>query len=208
MSPARRRLSAGLVLIAITIVIGSAVTWLGEPSIDEVAVREASSLRDGAIGDALVVASKVGYLRVLGPLALVIALALGIALNRWRDGLLVAFATAGAAVLTRLLKEIFERARPTDGVELLAGGFSMPSGHATTSAAFAMSLMLVARTGRGALALRVLVIAFALVVALSRVVLGVHYPTDVLAGLCSGTGFALVLASLLHAERDAVAAPR
>ncbi|MCW2924898.1 MAG: superfamily, partial [Thermoleophilia bacterium] len=54
----------------------------------------------------------------------------------------------------------------------------------------------------------VLGVLFAGTVGLSRVVAGVHYPTDVVAGWCLGTGVALVLADLLRHRRDAVVVER
>ena len=88
------------------------------------------------------------------------------------------------------LKAIYQRARPTqlEGV-LGVQSFSFPSGHAMAAGAVFGILALVAWRevrGQGRWAVVVVCVGLALGVALSRVYLGVHYPTDVLAGLLAG----------------------
>lgn len=195
MSEARRRLRLGALLLVIAIAIGAAVTYLGEPPFDDWASREARTLRDGWFGQLMVWLSDVGYARWLIPAAIVVSVAYGVALRRWRDALVIAMGTTVAAVVTRLLKETFDRTRPSEGVDLLFAGFSMPSGHATSSAAFVTTLLVATHRGRYHRAAQVLGGAFALLVGLSRVVLGAHYPSDVIAGFCSGVGVALLVAA-------------
>ena len=195
----RRTVAPGALLVAATIVIGSAVTFVGAPPIDEAAVREARSLRDGWFYRLMLWLSDVGYSRWLIPAALVVSLPLGVLRARWRDALIVAFATTTAAVVTRVLKETFERARPSDGVDLLVAGFSMPSGHSSSSAAFVASLLIVTRHPRARRVAWAVLPLFALLVGVSRVVLGAHYPSDVVAGFCSGVGVTLLVASAVRA---------
>lgn len=102
---------------------------------------------------------------------------------------------AGATVLT--VKEIVRRARPEAAYQAyIETGFSFPSAHATLAAALYGSLMYLAwrmipsRYGRmaitAALALLIALIAF------SRLYLGVHYLSDVIAGLLVGGIFAWI----------------
>jgi membrane-associated phospholipid phosphatase len=106
--------------------------------------------------------------------------------HRRRLAVLVVVAMAGAALLSSVVKVAVGRARPLVPHPLFhAGGGSFPSGHALTSfTALALLVLLVGpRLGRAARA--VLVAVAVLVVAavgLSRLMLGVHYLTDVLGG--------------------------
>lgn len=105
-------------------------------------------------------------------------------------GIFVASMIAGT-LLNALLKNIFERARP----EFVATGvpidsFSFPSGHAMLSAITYLTLgALLARSEQNAAYKGYVVgiaIAITLLIGLSRLYLGVHYPTDVLAGWSIG----------------------
>ena len=196
MSKPRSRLVAGSLLLATSIVIGSLVTFVGEPPFDLRTVREAAAWRDGAVGRLMDGASDIGYGVWLVPASLVIALLLAWVPHFRRDATIVALSTSTPVVVTRILKETFERTRPEGAHELVAG-FSMPSGHATSAAAFTTSLLLVLPRTRPGNVARVALVAFALVVGMSRVVLGVHYPTDVVAGFCSGIGITLIVSALV-----------
>jgi undecaprenyl-diphosphatase len=100
-------------------------------------------------------------------------------------GLLVV-STVGGIVLTTALKTVFQRARP----ELFDSGYtaafySFPSGHATIAVGFYGTLtLLVAWRLRGFRRWAVVLagVALVLLIGFSRLYLGVHYPTDVLAG--------------------------
>ncbi len=196
MSKPRARLVAGSILLATSIIIGALVTFIGEPPFDLRIVLEAAAWRDGAVGRLMDGASDVGYGLWLVPASLVIALLQAWVPHYRRDATIVALSTTTAVICTRILKETFERTRPEDAHELVAG-FSMPSGHATSAAAFAVSLLLVLPGTRVGNLARTALVAFAIVVGMSRVVLGVHYPTDVIAGFCSGIGVTLLVSALV-----------
>ena len=116
-------------------------------------------------------------------------------------------AIAGATLLNLLLKATFSRPRPDVFPWLVphAGQSSFPSGHAMTSTvAYLTIAYLVARLQPSA-ALRHLTLAFAALVifsvGLSRVYLGVHYPSDVMAGWVAGVAWASVCALGLEVVR-------
>jgi undecaprenyl-diphosphatase len=115
----------------------------------------------------------------------------------YKNGLFIFAASAGGWLLNWLLKASFARARP-DIVphlrEVMTSSF--PSGHALTSAAVYLTLgALLMRIADGRLA-KYYCIAIAMfvtfLVGCSRVLLGVHYPTDVIAGWLIGMSWALV----------------
>src|SRR5438270_1400121 len=131
-----------------------------------------------------------------GPLGLAVLLTIiGIILairRRWRWLIYLAVTAGGGALLNLELKRYFARARPL-AAEMLrrANGYSFPSGHAMGSAvAFGALSYLAFRAIRNWPAkAAVIALFYTLVasVALSRVYLGVHWISDVLAGVTVGT---------------------
>ncbi len=102
----------------------------------------------------------------------------------------------GVSLINNGLKHIVERERPNELRLTSVSGFSFPSGHTAAAAACWAAIALVvarrwSRPGRRAAAVAVFVIT--LLVAASRVLLGVHWLTDVIAGALTGwTWFILV----------------
>ena len=142
----------------------------------------------GPVGIGLVTAVVAGYL----------------ALER-RFGLLtfVLASTLSGTVLGLFLKEMFHRPRPQVVPHLTdISTASFPSGHSMLSSV--AYLTMAALLARAVLALRLkiyfLVVAVVLIgmVGFSRVYLGVHYPTDVLAGWCVGSAWAIICCVAAH----------
>lgn len=141
-------------------------------------------------------------LLIMGAGALVGMLALG-----WRRAAVRFVVTlAGALVLDAALKAGFHRTRPVSffGTPLPAS-FSFPSGHALFSACFfgALAALITARIRSRAarVALWTVSCALAFAIGLSRIYLGVHYPSDVLAGYTVALVWVLAVA---HADRTMV----
>ena len=110
-----------------------------------------------------------------------------------RSALYLVVCIGGGYLLSTLGKVAVDRARPvfTQTVDQ-ASGKAFPSGHATGAATFWLSLAVLAAprlTRRRRRALLVIAVLLGLLVALTRVLLGVHYPTDVTAGLLLGWGW-------------------
>ena len=110
--------------------------------------------------------------------------------------LFVVLAIAGGAALEILLKLGFARPRPELVSHLVdVNSFSFPSGHATMATITYLTLgVLLARVQeRRRMKLYVLAVGtfLALLVGITRIYLGVHWPTDVLAGWCLGAAWAL-----------------
>lgn len=182
-----------------------AMMELGEDtlSIDErilLALRESGDAAQGRGGERM--EGMVRDLTALGSVTLAVLVALafvGWLLLSGRPGaaLFVAIAMLGAGALNEVLKEAFARERPTIVPHLMgASDESFPSGHTMVSAVLypTMAEMLgrLVRPRRLRLYLMGVAITAALLVAFSRVYLGVHYPSDVLGGLSAGFAWALV----------------
>lgn len=114
-----------------------------------------------------------------------------------RSIIYVLFAAIGGGVLVQILKHLFARQRP-DIVSHLVSEISMsfPSGHSAMSAVVYLSLAVLISRIEKSYGTRIFLISAALIitllVGLSRIYLGAHYPTDVLAGWMIGLFWALL----------------
>lgn len=125
-----------------------------------------------------------------GPLVAIAVLITAVLLWRqrqWIMALLFPISFVGVVVLNTLLKAVFSRPRPTLFPPLVTEtSYSFPSGHAMSAIAFYGLLALVLWHHRH-YGWAILAGIWVPLVALSRVYLGVHYPSDVLASLTLGT---------------------
>jgi undecaprenyl-diphosphatase len=134
-------------------------------------------------------------------------------LPRWRPlaGAILA-AAASSAVLVYGLKLLVERPRPCaalPGVQALCEAptdFSFPSGHAAGS--FTVAVMLaVVLIAQGRRRLGALAVALAVLVAWSRVYLGVHFPVDVVGGALLGSAVGVAFARFYLHRSGPIPAP-
>jgi len=118
------------------------------------------------------------------------------AMHQRRLATFIVVSTSGGALLNTGLKHVFERARP-DLVphEVIVANASFPSGHAFGAAMVYLTLAALLTFRMQPRAARVILLALAigltLAVGVSRVALGVHWPSDVLAGWAAGSAWAL-----------------
>lgn len=114
--------------------------------------------------------------------------------RRWSDATFILLAAGGGALLTTIVKDIVRRPRPRlfhrpVGVS----GFSFPSGHSDAVVVFVLIGVYFAsratQNHTARIAVAVTGAAFAVLVGLSRIVLGVHYPTDVIGGYTLGASW-------------------
>ncbi len=170
--------------------------------------RDVSEQAEQAVGGSDVLLRLAEAVTLLGDPVGITVVAAGLALVLWRRGstrlaLYVVAARVGALVLSQGLKHVVDRARPAfDAPVAEALGPSFPSGHALGSSVFwttcAVLLMPRVRWPRLLLAGAVLV---AVLVSASRVLLGVHYLSDVTGGLLLGLGWAAVCTAVFVLER-------
>ena len=137
----------------------------------------------------------------------VLSVVFAVALARLRERywiLTLACSVGGAMLLNLLLKQAYERARPHfDDPLVTLGTYSFPSGHTTAAVAFygVLAAFLVSRfyDRRLRAAIATGAIAMIALVAFSRLYLGAHYLSDVLAALCSSTAWLVLCLSGGHA---------
>jgi len=142
----------------------------------------------------------VGDVTALGGYAVLTLLVAGVVfylLSAGRRGtaLLVAGSVISGTIMTSLLKLGFDRPRPDLVAHLShAQNSSFPSGHATVSAIAYLTLGVLLARAHARRRIKVLVMTYAvsltLLIGASRVYLGVHWPTDVLAGWALGAAWA------------------
>lgn len=159
-------------------------------------------------GYALELTSLGGGLVVL-TITIVVATLLASLERKWY-ALLVCVSVGGGWIIGPVLKSLFDRARP-DVVEWRiphAGHSSFPSGHSTMGMVLFITLAYVIHRIAGRAWVSVLSIGvgavIVLAIGLTRVYLGVHYPSDVLAGYAVGFAWAMFCAAgieLLRSER-------
>jgi undecaprenyl-diphosphatase len=129
-------------------------------------------------------------------LALISVIVLYFFLHHRSELLLFIIVLIGSHYLFRLLKEIFHRARPDLHRLIEIDGYSFPSGHATNAItvygilSFLLWRHVPTRWGRSLLVIFSTIMI--LTIGFSRIYLGVHYPSDVIAGYFAG-GFWLII---------------
>ena len=158
---------------------------------DEPILRLAHQLAGAGLDRFFVVVSKLGYLQGVVPFDLALVLALTL-MRRSREATFAAVALGGAALLNLAAKYAFARVRPSLWLSISPETtFSFPSGHAMGSATLACVLIAMAWGTRWRWPVVALAGTLAFAVGLSRVYLGVHYPSDILAGWAAATAWAL-----------------
>jgi phosphatidylglycerophosphatase B len=184
----------GLLIAAAALVL---FTWLGREILEGEVLAFDSRLREAVhsvASPSLTIIMRASSLYG-GPAVLIPAGVLAAAvflLKGWRRGALLAVVLlSGAGLLNGLLKFSFARVRPASYFDYpLPGSPSFPSGHALYAASVfgGLAVLVTARMENRLLQLLVWLIALSLIllVGLSRVYLGVHYPSDVLAGYAIG----------------------
>lgn len=157
---------------------------------DESVLRAVAQLHSDAVTTVMRALTFFGGFLGVAPLSLALAGAL-VVLRRRRDALFVIIVVGGAGILQYAAKLIFARPRPSVFPALVdVSTSSYPSGHAVTSASLGLALMVVCWNTRWRWPAIVAGAAFAFGVTFTRLYLGVHYPSDLLAGWCLAVAWA------------------
>lgn len=137
-----------------------------------------------------------GYIGIVGFTLIILAYK-----RRWSHISALAICLAGAGLLSFLLKNTFQRLRPDTFFLVTETSFSFPSGHALATMCFygMLAFFIMRETSSWPLRLWVatLTLFLSLAIGISRIYLGVHYPTDVVAGYAVGFMWLTFCISLL-----------
>jgi membrane-associated phospholipid phosphatase len=199
--------SSELPLLAILIVALTGGIWAffgvledvatGDPLvvIDKVTYQHLLKLRSYWGDYGLVAITQLGDAQVVIPVATA-GLAVLLALGRWRAAKYLVIAFVGAAIWVELIKLLLQRSRPAD---LYDGPsqFSFPSGHATMSIVLFGFLAILLAHGASPQLRRTIIstaLTLILLIGFSRIYLGAHWFSDVLAGLSFGVAWVALLA--------------
>ena len=138
-----------------------------------------------------------GGISVLGLFALIVIVFL-VAQRKWLSAVLLPLGLAGGVALSEGLKAVFERERPPVAVQAVETiNASFPSGHALLSAVFYLTVAVMLTRAFPQKRLKALVLGvgvlLALLVGVTRIYLGAHWASDVIAGWAVGAAWAMVL---------------
>lgn len=165
---------------------------------DEPILHFAHDLARDGFDRFFVLISRIGYLWGVVPFDIALVLVLTL-LRRYREATFAAIALGGSALLNIAAKAVFARERPSLWDSIAPEhNFSFPSGHAMGSMTLAWVLVLLAWRTRGRWPMVALMLSFVVLVGLSRVYLGVHYPSDILAGWAAASVWAVAVYLLVY----------
>ncbi len=120
----------------------------------------------------------------------ILALIIGIIIKKRREGLCIFLVTLFNFIVSEIIKNIIQRPRPEVLRLIPESSFSFPSGHSLVSTSFCgilIYLILKSEMNKNLkVILTVLLALFPILVGISRIYLGVHYPSDVLGGYLIG----------------------
>lgn len=118
--------------------------------------------------------------------------------REWRAAVFVTFAVGGTLIANSLLKLLFQRDRPTLWDLLVTEStYSFPSGHAALSCTLAITaIILLWHSTRRRLVI-IAALIYVAIIGFTRLYLGVHYPTDVLAGWLVASGWVLTVGVIM-----------
>jgi undecaprenyl-diphosphatase len=145
-----------------------------------------------------------GGVPVLTAITVIVAGLLRLLTHRWRSSIILLVGMSGAALLTTIIKLLIGRHRPDSSMVIgtVNTGFSFPSGHTLSGTTFFLLLAGLLWYSAASRALKIagtaLAVVLSIAMGLSRVYLGYHWATDVLAGWTLALTWLCLLATAIH----------
>ena len=177
----------------------------GFDGVDQVVTEFAHGLRSDAWTPLMLFLSFIGDVMMNVVLALVALFVLYKVYGARAELALFVASVGGSVILNNVLKNLVMRARPLETAIVMEEGFAFPSGHAMAAVALYGTLTYLfwkrvpSRAGRAL----VVVVALVLIVGIgfSRMYLGVHYPSDVIAGYLMSAAWLLLVIGIFETYR-------
>ncbi|MCF6138353.1 phosphatase PAP2 family protein [Pseudalkalibacillus berkeleyi] len=188
----------GLTLVILFVLFGVFHNTLTQ--FDLVIMHLIWDIRSDWLSTVFVFITEIGSAKISIPLMILLVIYFSVNKNS-KLALILMFNLIGVRTMNRWLKAGFNRTRPDENPLIEVGGLSFPSGHSMNSTAFFGFLgyliwVVLRKKGREAGYVLWVTGGLILLIGLSRVYLGVHFPSDVLAGFTAG-GIWLILTILL-----------
>ncbi len=197
--PHREPLAAGLYGLAL---LGLLAGWPLLARLDQGLMNLAQQARQPALEPLVIFVTRLGDSAILLPASLLLVLLLLLG-RQHRPALFASLVLSGTMLANSLLKQLFARPRPDVLLEPLSS-YSFPSSHSASAFAFCLTLGWLAGRGQPPRLRRFCLMAAglpALLIALSRVYLGAHWPTDILAGALLAATVGLGSLALVQRQR-------
>lgn len=175
---------------------------------DEPFLQTAHAMASPAWDQNMALASELGYLSGVVPLDAIL-LCLLLWRGHMRKALFFGLAVGGSALMNLLAKAVFQRDRPELWLSIAPEHtFSFPSGHAMGSATLAATLVLLLMHTHWRWPALLAGLAFTLWVGASRVYLGVHFPSDIMAGWAAALTWVCAMYLVVNPNHRRPRAPR
>ncbi|ESU33375.1 hypothetical protein G3A_06750 [Bacillus sp. 17376] len=159
-------------------------------AIDEAVIQRINLFENPTLDQIMIFVTELGSVWFLSLCTLAAIIALWVKAKDKLGILFLLIAIGGGGALTKLLKHLYGRGRPSINPEIDAIGYSFPSGHSMGSLIFyGFIAYLIVRSARKPFTkwMTILVAGFLVVwIGFTRIYLGAHYPSDVLAGHLAG----------------------
>lgn len=147
------------------------------------------------------------FLTMVGSVAwitasVIVVMAVSFLKKQWRVGLFIGLSSGFGSLFNILLKELFKRQRPDIKPLIVEQGFSFPSGHSMGSMIFYGGAAFLVwhfskRASTKAIGCSFLIMAIMLI-GISRIYLGVHFPSDIIGGFTAGGAWLTICIILFH----------
>jgi membrane-associated phospholipid phosphatase len=165
---------------------------------DEMILRSIHANASPALDSFFPVYTEIGGVIFVAAITMIIVGYLWFSGRRYKS-LLLFFAVGGAALANYTVKFLFERARPDLWTHLVdETSFSFPSGHAMGSSAFAFGIVAILWNTKWRWPAMFIAAMYVISIGFSRLYLGVHYPTDILAGWLLSLVWVAFIASFIY----------